>query len=88
MQTKVTRGGVLFFKKTSSSHWKASTTNGLHGVKMSSYDVSDLRLLGLLFPFWTDFTNMAVMLFDKLRNLSCKRRAYCTLVSDQGPFGL
>ena len=36
----------------------------------------------------TDFTNMAVMLSDLLRNLTFNRSAHCTQVSDQCPLGL
>ena len=36
----------------------------------------------------TDFTNMAVMLSDLLRNLTFNRIARCTQVSDQCPLGL
>ena len=36
----------------------------------------------------TDFTNMAVMLSDLLRNLTFNRSAHCTLVSDQCPLVL
>ena len=36
----------------------------------------------------TDFTNMAVMLSDLLRNLTFNISAHCTQVSDQCPLGL
>ena len=36
----------------------------------------------------TDFSNMAVMLSDLLRNLTFNRSAHCTRVSDQCPLGL
>ena len=36
----------------------------------------------------SDFTNMAVMLSDLLRNLTFNRSAHCTQVSDQCPLGL
>ena len=36
----------------------------------------------------TDFTNMAVMLSDLLRNLNFNRSLHCTQVSDQWPLGL
>ena len=36
----------------------------------------------------TDFTNMAVVLSDLLRNLTFNRSAHCTQVSDQCPLGL
>ena len=48
----------------------------------------DLKPVGLLFAFWTDFTNMAAMLSDQLRHLAYNRRAYFTQVSDQCPLGL
>ena len=37
---------TLYIAETSSSHWKATATNQMHGVKFSSWDVSDLRSLG------------------------------------------
>ena len=40
------------------------------------------------FAVRTDFTNMAVMLSDFLRNLTFNRSAHCTQVSDQCPLGL
>ena len=40
------------------------------------------------FAVWIDFTNMAVMLSDLLRNLTLNRSAHCTQVSDQCPFEL
>ena len=36
----------------------------------------------------TDFTNMAVMISNLLRNLTFNRSAHCTQVSDQCPLGL
>ena len=36
----------------------------------------------------TDFTNMAVMLSDLLRNLNFNRSLHCIQVSDQWPLGL
>ena len=43
-----------------------------------------------LFDVWTDFTNVAAMLSDLLRNLTLNRRlsAHCTQVSYQCPLGL
>ena len=41
-----------------------------------------------IFAVLTDFTNMAVMLFDLLRNLTFNRSTHCPQVSDQCPLGL
>ena len=41
-----------------------------------------------LFAVRIDFPNLTVMLSDLLRNLTFKRSAHCTQVSDQCPLGL
>ena len=53
------------------------------------YSWAQYNAFGPLVCFWTDFTNIAVMVTDKLRNLTLKNRStHCTLVSDRGPLGL
>ena len=70
------RGGVPFFKKTSSSDLKATATNRIHS--------SDLEACVMkCCCFWFH----SVVKFLPL-NLAYNRSAHCTQVSDQCPLGL
>ena len=72
-------GGFLL-QRTPSSDRNATATNRMHPLILNW----NLAIVAVL----TDFTNMAVMLSDLLRNLTFNRSAHCTHVSDQCPLGL
>ena len=72
--------GSFSKQRTSSSDQNATATNQMH-LRILNWNIAIVAVL-------TDFTNMAVMLSDLLRNLTFNRSAHCTQVSDQCPLGL
>ena len=69
-----------FLLQRTSSDRNATAANRMH-PRILNWNIAIVAVL-------TDFTNMAVMLSDLLRNLTFNRNASCTQVSDQCPLGL